>query len=370
MTAIVPDLPRRCLRVDEWPTIDQSVWIAATTQGDVLDGSIGRAAQWRAPTLEKVRKGYGRWLCFLISSGRFEADALPTDRITPAAVEAYVRQLQQEIATWTVWTYVVSLHQVAMAFADDVDWGWLYRLTTRLKTRRRAIRQKLQKLRPASEIADWAYQAMGKLQTAEDRTVKTAISYRNALLIGLLINCPMRLRNLAMIQIGKHLRQRGVGYVLEFKPDEVKTNRYLTLHVAEAVTPYLESWINEWRPILQTDPEESALWLGIKGHPLKGTRIYWCICDGTKGAFGTPINPHLFRDCAATTVAIEDPKHIGITAPVLGHLHPKTTEDHYIHANQLIAVRHYRNSIDLLRKQSQELIGGHGHSESNRREGE
>ena len=29
--------------------------------------------------------------------------------------------------------------------------------------------------------------------------------------------------------------------------------------------------------------------------------------------FGHALNPHLFRDCAATSIAIEDPDHVRIT---------------------------------------------------------
>jgi len=40
--------------------------------------------------------------------------------------------------------------------------------------------------------------------------------------------------------------------------------------------------------------------------------IYIRITTRTRDGFGRAINPHLFRDCAATSIAIEDPCHIGI----------------------------------------------------------
>jgi integrase len=77
--------------------------------------------------------------------------------------------------------------------------------------------------------------------------------------------------------------------------------------------------------------------------------IYREICRFTKRAFGQPINPHLFRDCAVSTVATDDPEHIGIAAPLLGHRDPRTTEKHYVQANALAAGRRLRRSIDRLR---------------------
>ena len=83
---------------------------------------------------------------------------------------------------------------------------------------------------------------------------------------------------------------------------------------------------------------------------MKSRTIYGRITTVTKRAFGVSINPHLFRDCAVTTVAIDDPEHIGIAAPLLGHTDPRTTEKHYIQANALVAGRRLRKSVDALRK--------------------
>jgi integrase len=72
----------------------------------------------------------------------------------------------------------------------------------------------------------------------------------------------------------------------------------------------------------------------------------------TERAFGKPINPHLFRDCAVTFVALNDPKHIGIAAPILGHTDPRTTERHYIQAQQIAAGTKLQASLRSLRKQT------------------
>ena len=47
---------------------------------------------------------------------------------------------------------------------------------------------------------------------------------------------------------------------------------------------------------------------------------------------GRAINPHLFRDCAATSIAIDDPGHVGIACRLLGHRAASTTERYYNHA--------------------------------------
>jgi hypothetical protein len=57
-----------------------------------------------------------------------------------------------------------------------------------------------------------------------------------------------------------------------------------------------------------------ALWLSMYGPPMTDNGVYNRIVARTREGLGQPINPHLFRDCAATSVAIDDPAHIGIAS--------------------------------------------------------
>jgi integrase len=73
--------------------------------------------------------------------------------------------------------------------------------------------------------------------------------------------------------------------------------------------------------------------------------------ERTRAAFGRPINPHLFRDAAATTTAIHDPLHVRLVAPLLGHRTFSTTERHYMHAQSLEAHREFVATLTQLRQQ-------------------
>ena len=57
--------------------------------------------------------------------------------------------------------------------------------------------------------------------------------------------------------------------------------------------------------------------------------IYDRIRAQTKQHFGVALNPHLFRDAAATTLATADPAHVRLAAPLLGHRTFTTTERYY-----------------------------------------
>jgi integrase/recombinase XerD len=54
---------------------------------------------------------------------------------------------------------------------------------------------------------------------------------------------------------------------------------------------------------------------------------------------------HLFRDAAATTLAIADPAHVRVAAPLLGHRTFTTTERH---CQQAQAFDAHRANIDAL----------------------
>jgi integrase len=65
----------------------------------------------------------------------------------------------------------------------------------------------------------------------------------------------------------------------------------------------------------------------------------------TARAFCRPINPHLFRDCVATSIAIHDPKNVRMAATILGHQTFAVTERHYNLARTLEAGRSYTATI-------------------------
>ena len=169
--------------------------------------------------------------------------------------------------------------------------------------------------------------------------------------MALLICCPiMRRKNLASIRIGQHLQALPDGFRLRFSGDEMKGGRPVEVFLPEDLVIYMRRYLEDWRPLLCPSASEDALWIGKDGRPLKELQIYLNFKNLTNRLLGQSINPHLFRNCAATFVAVHDPTHIGIAPQILGHSDSKTTEKYYIQANMLAAGRRLRTSISSLRK--------------------
>jgi integrase/recombinase XerD len=88
-----------------------------------------------------------------------------------------------------------------------------------------------------------------------------------------------------------------------------------------------------------------ALWVSKDGSPMTQMAIYDRVRAHTLEAFGRPMNPHLFCDAAATTLAIEDPQHVRLAAPLLGHRTFATTERYYVQAMGLQAHKRFVGTV-------------------------
>ena len=93
-----------------------------------------------------------------------------------------------------------------------------------------------------------------------------------------------------------------------------------------------------FRPLFRNSFGHSGLWPSIKGIPLTGNAIYDLIIRRTKAHFGQAVNPHLFRDGAATLWALETPELIEGASALLGHSDLKTFR-YYNQARSVVAGR-------------------------------
>ena len=174
-------------------------------------------------------------------------------------------------------------------------------------------------------------------------------------MIALLASRPIRLRNLAQIEIGHHLQRLGDAYWLIFNAQDTKNRRSLELPLPRQLTQPMRHYLDDFRPELReqrrrwkTDVDR-FLWVGEGGSALKARRICARICRRTEERLGHPINPHLFRDAAATSIAELDPEHVEMIRAILGHASLATAEAHYNHAGTLEAARRLQHAVADLR---------------------
>ena len=351
MTHPREDPTRRCLKLDEWPEPDRTLWLKALQPGSIVYGGGGVAAHLRPDSVEKIRKGYGRWLTFLTVHLWLDPALEPASRITPEWVWAYVQELQGQVASWTVRGRIAELHAAARMMAPERDWGWLRDAASRLEAEAKDAKPKLPRMRSAAEIYDWAQTTLNEVAAVPEPEQLDAVRFRDALIIAVAITTLLRRRNLTMIVIGQNLLRRGDHFVLEFKPSETKPNEWLVRPLPIELAELVELYLHQFRPMLAGPASGERLWLTQYGRPFTEMQMYHRITKVTRRAFGIPINPHLFRHCAATTVAVEFPEEVGVVPGMLGHSGPKNSEKYYIQADAVTGSRRLAELIERLRKE-------------------
>ena len=342
--------PKRTMPMDEWPKPDRTMWDRVFAEGDIL-GDRGRGADWAASTKESVFYSYAKWLTWLSMNGHLGQISNPLGRITPTIIAAYVEDLRIAAASSTVMHHVLNLLRLAQAFDRSVDWRWLRRIANRLKARATPARQKEPRLRSSQELFKLGLQLMSSAANPVLRHTRDAplIQYRDGLVIALLAARPIRLRNLGAIVIGEHLNRVSSEYWLRFAASETKSSRPLEFPLPRSLDNSVSHYLRRVRPHLLAGTASRKLWIATGGRPMPDKTLYERVIRRTRYAFGKSISPHLFRDCAATSIAIEDPEHVRITANILGHTSLTTSERHYNQAHMLAAGRTMQQSLLELR---------------------
>jgi integrase len=236
----------------------------------------------------------------------------------------------------------------------QADWHWIRRIESRVRARHVPARSKRGRLVGAAELLALGCTLMESAPAQSTERLR-AMQFRDGLLIALLAARPLRLKNLTGLALEHSLVRRGEDWWIIIPAEETKTREPIEAPWPEGLNRALETYLATYRPILYrlrnrwTGPVGPALWVSTHGSPMGQPALYEAIVGRTGSAFGRPINPHLFRDCTATSIAIEDPAHVRIASQILGHRSSATTERYYNQAQAIDAARRYQHFLVALR---------------------
>jgi site-specific recombinase XerC len=347
------DPMRRALPASEWPRVDQDAWVAAQATGDIFDEG-GGAAHWASRTRLTNEQHYGRWLGYLLWTGQLDQGASPADRVTRETVRGYNRHLATIVAPRTRLSMLVGLKVMMQAMMPNRNWRWLQDVCNRVQINARPNKDKRSRMRPTSEIFAAAIAELKQLPAA-DLTLKQALAYRDALMLALLAARPLRVKNFTALELERHLVGTDGGWLISIPAAETKTRQPLSFALPEPLLPWFERYLSEVRPLFPHAGESARLWLGKEGVMRNPHNVYHRITKLTRRLFGTPINPHLLRDCAASSLAAVSSDMARAAAPLLGHRHFSTTERYYIQADNLAASRRLGAILDKLKAAAEDL---------------
>ncbi len=347
----------RCLPVSNWSLRDQEAWAAATRNGDIFDGS-GLASKWRDPTRRLVEQAVGRFLGWVLDHHDDMLVALP-DCATEETIRSYANWLRDRVAPITAHGHLRDLVEYCRVAWPNQDRRALQRAERSLRWRAVPTKDKRSRLKPIRELSELGQTLMANAYTMAGQDPRLPLTqFRDGLAIAFLALRPLRIRAFGSLEIGEHLVHSGNGWKIIIPPELSKTRRHWEADFPVSLLPALDQYLNQVRPQLlrlrgrwHSDPGR-ALWISNDGSALKPKALAEAITKRTGKAFGRPISPHFFRDCAATTLAQDSPENVRLATPMLGHTHPKMTEKHYNQACQLQAGRKH---IDVMAKMRRSL---------------
>jgi len=340
--------PRRSLAFEHWTRTDRQLWEEAVRSGDLLtDGAP--AASWASRTCETVREGYGHWLFWLKTHSLLDAAEPPDLRCSPARMSAYVRSMQG-LSPATVANRVIALERALCALVAGSDRSHLRTLINNLPKQTQTSHKRA-RLQDPAELMELGLKLMLDAERGLHKNArKNACVYRDGLQIALLAMRPLRRRNFVEMILHRHLVREGQGWHIRFSSNETKTGEPIDVPCPRELVPYLERYLARYRPLLMGERYcGDRLWIGYLFTAQASHTVGITIAERTKRAFGKRVNPHLFRDCAATSIAVHDPEHVRTAAAVLGHRSFATTERHYNLATSLKAARDYQTELQRLR---------------------
>jgi integrase len=131
----------------------------------------------------------------------------------------------------------------------------------------------------------------------------------------------------------------------------MKGKRPLEFDLPLILQARLAFYLSTIHPMLYKGMQSNApLWPSLHTGRLQMSEhgIYTRITQVTEKHLGHPVNPHMFRDAAATFITELVPEHAMMAARVLQHTDLDVTMRHYVHGQQHLAARKYHAAIDEL----------------------
>ena len=200
--------------------------------------------------------------------------------------------------------------------------------------------------------------ASGRIGYREAKMIQTALA------IELLLNAPVRIQNLASIDLGRHLVEVGNRsnrtVHLRFPAAEVKNRNDLEFPLMQESVELLEIYLAEFRPLLSAGPS-ALLFPGKLAHQHKGNGALSSQIKELVHAYTRLDMPaHRFRHAAAKIYLDRHPGEYELIRQFLGHKDIQTTIAFYAGAESASAARHYARTILEIRAGSPGVEARHG----------
>jgi integrase len=170
---------------------------------------------------------------------------------------------------------------------------------------------------------------------------------QTALAIELLLNAPVRIKNLASIEVDRHFVPVGRQDLhLRFPAHEVKNANDLEFPLMAEAIDLLDLYLKVWRPILCDGQASPFLFPGAppdrpKGKGTLSSQVKEVVFAHTR----LDMPAHRFRHAVGKIFLDRNPGQYEVVRLLLGHKSIETTTSFYAGAESASAARHYARTI-------------------------
>lgn len=180
-------------------------------------------------------------------------------------------------------------------------------------------------------IINLPYRVIAKLKGRTPSTLD-AVQVQMALACAMLPNAPMRMANLASLNLNTHIQRFSTERCHIIIPaDEVKNERDLDYPLGKHVIELLDLYIRVYRPLLlKGQPDDGSLFISFNGKKKTEATLSAQITHFIKTETGFHLNPHAFRHLIGLIFLRNFPGEYEPVKQMLGHKDIKTTIKFYV----------------------------------------
>ena len=329
-----------------------------------------------ALTVEHARRGILRAVTYLTAAGsRLEDITSLAVLVQPAAIRVILEGLDAEYGEADAagsWSHVATSISTILAnlarrrgdlssdqLAEALDLCGMVRGPKGGLSRR--SRDKLAQFASDEERAelfelpDRAFAAAEKLfrnQKKDPNGRKGAKQHEIALALMILLTHPLRIGDLARIDIAEHFKRDRRGRLQRLVISSSKTRREIDVALPSDLVDALERHLRVFRPLILGADKGSALFPGPSGAPRAPNSIGRLLTKLVEQQLGAHFTAHLARHLAAEMILDNDPNSLPTVQRLLGHGKKSRTEDMYGVTRTSAAQKTFTKLVETLRTKS------------------
>ena len=351
------------LKLADWPAADQQAWAEACRPRQGLKRG-GAAAPLAPITRKDLERRYGYFLTYLQDRGELDLSAAAAAQITPEAVERYLAYVEPLWSSVTIAQTMFKLARMGSLLAPKRDWSWLREIACdrdleaypkprfdRIVTTERLVKAGLDLIRTAR-------------QNPRLRRYWRATMIRNGLMVALLAQVPIRLKNFVKLNLGTSFKRVGDRWWIVLGRRDTKAKASDERPVPKYLNQAIAIYLTYARPVLLGQPEfvigeeeeatgsaldvlTGSLWLGPNGEPLGYSGVERTIMETTRQTIGRALSPHDFRRNGATTARFRAGNEPHLASGLLHHRDRNVTENYNL-ASSFEAAQRFADIVEAM----------------------